>query len=325
MATIAHRPFTPRLFLSTLFPVLLTACAVPATPPQPVQPPAASMAPQAGAAAQPGRTLKRKIAIGRFSNETRYGRTFQLDAANDPLGKQASDMLGSRLAASGRFLVFERPDLGRVQAEQALSGQAALTGADTLILGSVTEFGRGVTGTSAFLSATKKQTAKAKVEIRLVDARTGQVFFSASGSGEASTESGEVAGFGNRADYDGTLNDRAIGAAVSDVLNALVTRLEQQPWRADILRVEGRQVTIAGGSRQGVKPGDTLAVMQQGDTVRGAQSGLAVTLPATTLGRIRVMSVFGDSDSNEGAIAELASGTASAPAGKILYVAEEAK
>jgi curli biogenesis system outer membrane secretion channel CsgG len=326
IATIVHRQFTPRLPIYTLFSLLLTACAVPTAPPQPIQAPAgASMAPQASTAPLPGRALKRKIAIGRFSNETRYGRTFQLDAANDPLGKQASDMLGSRLAASGRFLVFERPDLGRVQAEQALSGQAALTGVDTLILGSVTEFGRGVTGTSAFLSATKKQTAKAKVEIRLVDARTGQVYFSASGSGEASTESGEVAGFGNRADYDGTLNDRAIGAAVSDVLNALVTRLEQQPWRADILKAEGRQVYIAGGSRQGVKPGDMLAVMQQGDTVRGAQSGLAVTLPATKLGRIRVQSVFGDSDSNEGAVAELESGTASAPAGKILYVSEEAK
>ncbi len=327
-ATIVHHQFTPRLVrrtLSTVFPLLMTACAVPTAPPQPIDAPASARPAPASATRAPGRALKRKIAIGRFSNETRYGRTFQLDAANDPLGKQASDMLGSRLAASGRFLVFERPDLGRVQAEQALSGQSALTGVDTLILGSVTEFGRGVTGTSGFLSATKKQTAKAKVEIRLVDARTGQVFFSAGGSGEASTESGEVAGFGNRADYDGTLNDRAIGAAVSDVLNALVTRLEQQPWRADILRVEGPQVYIAGGSRQGVRPGDMLAVMQQGDTVRGAQSGLAVTLPATTLGRIRILSVFGDSDSNEGAVAELVSGKASAPAGKLLFVSEEAK
>jgi len=70
--------------------------------------------------------------------------------------------------------------------------------------------GRSTTGKSGFLSGTKVQTAHAKVEIRLVDVRTGYVFFTASGAGDASTESGEVAGFGSKADYDATLNDRAI-------------------------------------------------------------------------------------------------------------------
>jgi len=47
-------------------------------------------------------------------------------------------------------------------------------------------------------SGTKVQTAHAKVEIRLVDVRTGYVFFTASGAGDASTESGEVAGLAAR-------------------------------------------------------------------------------------------------------------------------------
>ena len=113
---------------------------------------------------------------------------------------------------SGSFLVFERPDLGKIEQEQRLTGQSNLIGVDTLILGSVTEFGRSTTGEVGFLSATKRQTARAKVEIRLADARTGQVFFSAAGAGEALAESGEVAGFGSRAAYDGSLNDKAIGA-----------------------------------------------------------------------------------------------------------------
>ena len=79
-------------------------------------------------------TLKRKVAIGRFSNETRYGRTFFRDADLDPLGKQTSDMLATSLIDSQQFLVFERPDLSKVQAEQNVLGESNLIGVDTLIL-----------------------------------------------------------------------------------------------------------------------------------------------------------------------------------------------
>lgn len=306
-------------------PLALGACAVTSPVPQPVQAPVSrvqQVEAQKQAALPAARTLKRKIAIGRFSNETRYGRTFQVDANQDPLGKQASDMLMTRLVGSNKFLVFERPDLGRIKAEQALLKESNLIGVDTLVLGSVTEFGRSTTGKSGFLSATKVQTARAKVEIRLADAKTGYVFFTATGTGEASTESGEVAGFGSKAEYDGTLNDRAIGAAISDVQNALIAKLEERPWRTDILKVNGKQVFISGGTRQGLKAGDTLAVMQQGETVKSGQTGFAITLPPTPIGKIRVSSLFGDNETNEGAVAELLSGSAAASAGNTVFVAE---
>jgi len=310
--------------LLLLLPIL-TACAVPTPPQQPTEA-TASRAQQAEAQKQvavpPAKTLKRKVAIGRFSNETRYGRTFQVDSANDPLGKQASDMLMNRLVASNKFLVFERQDLGKIKQEQALLKEANLVGVDALILGSVTEFGRSTTGKSGFLSSTKVQTAHAKVEIRLADARTGYVFFTATGTGEASTESGQIAGFGSKADYDGTLNDRAIGAAISDVQNALIAKLEERPWRTDILKADGKQLFISGGMRQGLKPGDMLTIMKQGDTVKSAQTGFAITLPPTPIGKARVASVFGDNESNEGAVAELISGTASAGAGRTVFITE---
>ena len=132
------------------------------------------------------RILKRKIAIGRFTNETRYGKTFLRDGDSDPLGKQASDMLANRLVSSKKFLVFERPDINKIKREQGVIKESNLIGVDALILGAVTEFGRSTTGKVGFLSATKKQTARAKVEIRMVDVRTGHVFFSASGSARRS-------------------------------------------------------------------------------------------------------------------------------------------
>lgn len=266
--------------------------------------------------------LKRKIAIGRFTNETNYGKTFQVDANSDPLGKQASDMLTSRLVASQKFLVFERQDISKIKSEQTILKEGELIGVDALILGAVTEFGRSTTGKSGFLSATKIQTARAKVEVRLVDARTGFAFFSATGTGEASTQSGEIAGYGSKADYDGSLNDRAIGAAISDLQVALMTKLEERPWRTDILKISGNTIIMSGGQRQGIKVGDKVAVMLQGENVKSGQTGFTITLPPSVLGKAKVISLFGDNESNEGSVAELISGTAKATSGGIVFVSE---
>lgn len=266
---------------------------------------------------------KRKIIIGRFSNETNYGRTLLTDESNDRIGKQASDMLSSRLVKSNRFLVFERPDLDKVQAEQALTNENNIIGADTIIIGSVTEFGRSVTGKAGFISSTKMQTAKAKVDIRLVDAKTGQSFFSATGAGEASTESGETAGFGSQADYDATLNDKAIAAAISDVINNLIVSLESRPWRTDILEVKGNAVYISGGKSQGLKEGDALSVMKRTKAVKSQQSGFTIDLPPEKVGSIKISSLFGDNETNEGSVAEITSGGVDANSLNDLFVKEE--
>ena len=271
------------------------------------------------------RILKRKIAIGRFTNETRYGKTFLRDGDNDPLGKQASDMLANRLVSSKKFLVFERPDINKIKREQSVIKESNLIGVDALILGAVTEFGRSTTGKAGFLSATKKQTARAKVEIRMVDVRTGHVFFSASGLGEAITESGEVAGFGSRADYDATLNDKAIGAAISDLLNSVISKLDERIWRTDILRIKGSEIVIAGGKRQGIKVGDVLSMMREGEKVKSKQTGFEISLPATKVGEIRILGLFGDTETNEGSLGTILSGTFNDGPTDGLFVSENRK
>lgn len=317
-----------KIFTLAAFGFLLAAlsgCATVSERPVPLESPVTRPQQQKAqlAAQQPHtKRLKQKIAIGRFTNESNYGRALMTDQDYDRIGKQASDMLASKIVKSGKFIVFERPDLTKVQREQALTGDAALIGVDSLIIGSVTEFGRSVSGKVGFMSSTKVQTARAKVEIRLVDVKTGQVFFSASGTGEASTESGEIAGFGSRADYDATLNDRAISAAISDVIDRLVATLDERPWKTDILQVQGNQVFISGGKRQGLKVGDTLQVMEPGAAVKSKQNGFMINLPATRVATIRIISFFGDSENNEGAIAEIVQGSVDAAKLAKLYVEE---
>jgi curli biogenesis system outer membrane secretion channel CsgG len=304
----------------------LAGCATVSQPQVPVEAPAskaAQVSAQEAQSAPAAPRFKRKVAIGRFTNETNYGRSLLSDADLDRIGKQASDMLASRLVASKQFVVLERSDLGKVQREQALAGAAGqVVGADTLIVGSVSEFGRAVRGKSGFLSSTKVQVAHAKVDVRLVDVKTGHAYFSAIGAGEASTESGEIAGYGSRADYDATLNDRVIAAAISDVIDRLVSQLQERPWRTDILDVRGTEVVVAGGKAQGLRPGDALVVLEPGKTVRSAQSGFDVTLPPSPVARIQVKSTFGESETNEGAVCELVSGTLRPDAFQKLFVAD---
>ena len=253
--------------------------------------------------------LKRKIAIGRFTNETRYGRSLLRNEDDDPLGKQALDILSNRLVSSGRFLVFERPDLRKIELEQERAGEGNMIGVDVLILGSITEFGRSTTGKTGFLSSTKRQLARAKVDIRLVDIRTGRLFFATSGAGEATMESGEIAGFGSRAAYDATLNDKALSAAINETVNQLVTKLEARPWRTDILKVEGNKVFISGGERQGLQVGDELVLMTEGEQIKSAQTGMTITLPGTLVGRIKIVALFGDNEANEGSVATIIQGS----------------
>lgn len=299
--------------LLTFLALLLTAgCATVDKQPPALEAPVsrdAQLAAQQQAALPDKPHFKRKVAIGRFSNETRYGRSLLRDDENDPLGKQVSDILAGRLVESDRFLVFERPDISKLKAEADLQGGAPdLVGVDTMIFGSLTEFGMNTTGTKGFMSKTKKQTAEAAVELRLVDVKTGHVFFTAKGSGSASVESGEIAGYGGTAGYDATLSDKAIDAAVSDVLNTLIRKLEERAWRTAILTVKEGQVYISGGTHQGIRPGDTLAVMRRGETVRSPQTGFDIELPATQAATIEVVSTFGDSEANEGSIAKVVEG-----------------
>jgi len=303
-----------RLAGAALTAMLLASCAVqtpPAVQKEAPQTPAQQLAAQQAANASPARpTLKRKVALGRVSNESKYGQSLLRDTRDDPLGKQVTDMLSKALTESGAYLVFERPDIGRLQDESALSGQKLnLVGVDALIIGSLTEFGRKTVGQTGFLSDTKRQVAFAKLDLRLVDVNTGQVFFATSGAGEAFNESGAVFGFGSRADYDGTLNDAAIRQAVSEAVNKLAGEMATRPWQTSILKVDGERIFIAGGKSQGLRPGMVFSVQTLGERVKSPQTGFDITLPGRAVAELRIDALFGASEVDEGAVGTLVSGT----------------
>lgn len=264
--------------------------------------------------APPARALRRKVAIVRFTNETKYGAGLFVDPSQDRLGKQASDILASNLTKSGKFIVLERADLAKLKAESELMGMTpedfkeSLVGVDALILGSVVEFGRKDTGEVLLFARSRKQTAHARVNIRLVDPRTGHVFFGEDGAGEASLETQTILGLGDRAAFDSTLNDMAISAAIANLLDKVLNKLSDKPWTSGILTLQGSNVLIAGGQRQGLRIGDRLKVMAPGRVLKSPQTGFNIQTPHTQVGELEVIGFFGDSETNEGSICRIASG-----------------
>lgn len=246
------------------------------------------------------RYLKRKVAVARFSNETVYGQGFWVDENKDRIGKQASDILSARLAATDRFILLERTDLDKINKELKLGNLSSLSiPADYLIIGSVSEFGRKTVSDVGVFSRVKRQEARAKVNIRLVSVRTGQVMYSEEGEGEAFSEAGTMMGVGARADYDSTLNDKAISAAISKLVNNVIENLLHDPWRSYILAYENNNYIIAGGKSQGVQVNDTFGVYRRGKAVRNPQTGMMIELPAQFIGKIKVISLSSSDPNSE--------------------------
>ena len=246
---------------------------------------------------QTDKTLKRKVAIGRFTNETQYGKGIFYDRENDPMRKQALDILSSKLAASGKFILLERDGLEELIAEAGNDMQKI--GADYIILGSITKFGRKVEGDQRIFSSTKTQTVEAGVSVRLVEVSSGLIIYSDEASGYAETSSKTTLGIGGTAGFDATLSDKAISAALSQLVENIINKCMDQPWRGYVLAVEDGNYIISGGKTQGITEGARFQLMKRGKMVTNPQTGMKIELPGTKMGTLTVKSSIGDTPETE--------------------------
>jgi len=253
--------------------------------------------------------LKRKVAIARFTNETKYGQSFFIDKNNDRIGKQAVDMLSAKLVASEKFILLERADLEKIQKELSLGDASTLKNmADYLIVGSITGFGRRDQSRVGVFSRVKKQTAFAKVSIRLIDVYTGQIIYSEEGEGEAYSEAGTVVGIGAKAGYDSILNDKALDAAITNLSSNIIENLMDKPWRAYILGYDKGYYIVSGGTSQNIRVGNEFNVFLEGKKIKNPQTNMYITLPGEKVGVLKVKQCVGDSVQNEVSLCTLVDG-----------------
>lgn len=178
--------------------------------------------------------VRSPIAVGKFENRSNYMNGIFSDGV-DRLGNQSKTILVSHLQQTGRFNVLDRTNMEEIKAEAGIKGQAqTLKGANYVVTGDVTEFGRKEVGDHqlwGILGRGKTQVAYAKTTLNIVNVQTSEVVYSVQGAGEYTLSNREVIGFGGTASYDSTLNGKVLDLAIREAVNNLVAGIESGAWR----------------------------------------------------------------------------------------------
>lgn len=220
----ASRPVAVGAVLLTLG--LLGGCATESSQALPVQQVASASRPYVGA--------RTPIAVGKFDNRSSYMRGVFSDGV-DRLGGQAKTILMTHLQQTNRFNVLDRDNMAEMKQEAMLKGTAQkLKGADYVITGDVTEFGRKEVGDRelfGILGRGKEQVAYAKVALNVVNIATSEVVYSTGGAGEYKLSNREIIGFGGTASYDSTLNGKVLDLAMREAVNNLAAAVDSGAWK----------------------------------------------------------------------------------------------
>ena len=215
-----------KLLLISLATVTLSACVQEGSRTLPVQ--------KVESAARPYTGVRVPVSVGKFDNRSSFMRGV-FSNNEDRMGSQAQTILVTHLQQSQRFSVLDRSVMSEIKQEAALKKQNQnIQGADYVVTGDVTEFGRKDVGDRqlfGILGRGKTQVAYAKVNLNIVNTLTSEVVFSSQGAGEYSLSEREVIGFGSTANYDATLNGKVLDLAIREAVNNLVSGIESGAWR----------------------------------------------------------------------------------------------
>jgi curli biogenesis system outer membrane secretion channel CsgG len=185
------------------------------------------------AAMTPYRGARVPVSVGKFDNRSSFMRGIFTDGV-DRLGSQAKTTLLAHLQQSQRFNVLERENLAETKQEAQFQARSqTIKGADYVVTGDISEFGRKDVGDRqlfGILGRGKTQVAYAKVTLNIVNTMTSEVVFSARGAGEYELSNREVIGFGGTAGYDATLNGKVLDLAMREAVNNLVAGLDGGQW-----------------------------------------------------------------------------------------------
>jgi curli biogenesis system outer membrane secretion channel CsgG len=189
---------------------------------------------QVNTAAKPYAGPRSPISVGKFDNRSSYMRGVFSDGV-DRLGSQAKTVLISHLQQSNRFNVLDRDNMQEMKQEAGFKGTAQkIKGADFVVTGDVTEFGRKEVGDHqlfGILGRGKTQVAYAKVSLNIVNISTSEVVYSVQGAGEYSLSNREIIGFGGTASYDSTLNGKVLDLAMREAVNRLAEAIDAGAWK----------------------------------------------------------------------------------------------
>lgn len=235
---------------------------------------------------------KLRIGIVNFENKT-PSKTFGI-------GEAATDMLGTILGKTNRFIVIASQDMKHVADQQALNASGMVNpataakmgqvlGLNALISGAITAYSEAVEGKDFAVYQSKKQIARVTVDYRVVDLETGVQLLADSGAGIYEKSTSAVLGMGSKTSYDTTLRDGALRDALTKATLNIVKRMEKRKWSGRIASVKGSQIYVNAGQKSGINVGDKLMVYRPGDDIIDPVTKVKIGTEESFIGEVTIL------------------------------------
>ncbi|MCG8377171.1 MAG: hypothetical protein MI702_11895 [Chlorobiales bacterium] len=253
---------------------------------------------------------KPRVAVMPFAEE--FDRAWWV---NGRMGDKASTLVNEALFKARMFALVERKEIGTILKEHNLAASGAVTvetavklgkllGADFMVLGAVTEFGWDkyggrIPGTSRILGRSKGEVYNynSTITVRIVNVETSEIVFMGSGSGSHRTFGVGIKGYEASAESS---YDSIAGETFKPAVEKIATEIRAESANMNtyqgfgrVADVEGSEVYINRGSKDGVKVGDRFTIKRFGREIKDPDTGKVLRRITKQVGVIEVVSVDG--------------------------------
>lgn len=267
--------------------------------------------------------LKKRLAIADFVDGTegqtkaaavRTRGSSQSTVTTSNYSRTMATMLSTELVKSNAFIVVERQQLDAVFKEQDLGASGATTkesaaklnqllGVQLLVTGSITEWGNKLqndqhSARGIFSKNNSKNTSRVTLDLRVIDASTGEIVMAETASGTAESKSSGVTVMGiggTGAVADNSLMDSAVRKAVINCVDLIKKASAKVLWQGSIIKVNSDGTAVVKpGSGSGVKEGMAFAVYEKGEELKDPDTGLSLGSQLKLIGSLVITGEFGD-------------------------------
>ena len=233
--------------------------------------------------------FKKKVAILDFVNNTSY--------KDEKIGEAVAKKLSDKLEATQRVVTLDKTVVSETLNREgfkfeSLSDPSAIKrahqslGIQAVALGTVTDV--SLSSKASETSDEEVAFATTKVEIRLIDASTGNLL---------KTFIGRSPIFGTKetgAYSRGKAVLKAIEIGLDDILESFLRQLDFLDWTTTVAKADGETIYLNAGKLSGVRIGDTFEVFEPGKEIFHPNTNLSLGWTTGKLkGAVKVTALFG--------------------------------
>ena len=234
--------------------------------------------------------FKKKVAILDFENKTTY--------QDEKIGEIAAKTFSDKIDATQRVLIADKAVIADLLQRQGARIENLLdpsvmklahqrVGVQAFTLGTVTDVSL-LSSKASETSDEEVSFATARVEVRLIDASTGNPLRTFIGRSPifGTKESGEYS--------RGKAVTRAIELSLDEILEGFIRQLDLLDWSTTVAKIEGDNLYLNAGKLSGLRIGDVFEIYEPGKEIIHPTTKLSLGWTTGQLkGAVKVTDLFG--------------------------------